>query len=286
MSRSNRFPTGLLVIVCLTAPVLAQQTVIPDYKSARSEFFWAQLYRDGGESLYCGRSFGTSHNGLNIEHVLPASAMKEAGGCASSSRKECRRRSALYNFMEADLHNHYPAIIRVNEMRASLPFGEVAGEDSDFGECDFEISDSNVEPRPEARGEVARAVFYMMEAYGVRIDANELQTLTQWHRDDPPSDLERLRNERIESLQGTRNPFIDDPSLLPSDTEPDEPEPDTADRPLHLHYECHCTCLGKSVIIQVDLGACKGQTDEQCEIGGQQSDLMNCRPVQTDTGIR
>ena len=41
----------------------------------------------------------------------------------------------------------------------------------------------------------------------------ERSLLIRWHLQDLPDDMERSRNEAIEALQGTRNPFIDDPAL-------------------------------------------------------------------------
>jgi len=34
-----------------------------------------------------------------------------------------------------------------------------------------------------------------------------------WNRQDPPDAAERRRNDLIETFQGNRNPYIDDPSL-------------------------------------------------------------------------
>jgi hypothetical protein len=41
-----------------------------------------------------------------------------------------------------------------------------------------------------------------------------LQTLIQWHRDDPVDDRERNRNDIIYPYQGNRNPFIDHPEFV------------------------------------------------------------------------
>ncbi len=93
-----------------------------------------------------------------------------------------------------------------------MPFGEIRGEEWDLPGCDSEVEDGKVEPRPEVRGEIARSVFYMMHEYGIRITDDEALVLWEWNRSDPPDDVERWHNDRIEQLQGTRNPFIDDPS--------------------------------------------------------------------------
>ncbi|MBX2850648.1 MAG: endonuclease [Phycisphaeraceae bacterium] len=34
-----------------------------------------------------------------------------------------------------------------------------------------------------------------------------------WHAQDPPDDWERGRNDRVEAVQGNRNPFIDRPEF-------------------------------------------------------------------------
>lgn len=41
-----------------------------------------------------------------------------------------------------------------------------------------------------------------------------LSTLIQWHQQDPPDEAERLRNALIQTYQGNRNPFIDQPQWV------------------------------------------------------------------------
>ena len=52
----------------------------------------------------------------------------------------------------------------------------------------------------------------MATIYGLSPKGSITQ-LIQWQKDDPPSDHEKSRNDKIEELQGTRNPFIDHPEL-------------------------------------------------------------------------
>lgn len=185
---------------------------IATYAEAR-KIFWSQLYDQNGETLYCRIPFQGRTDGLNIEHVFPMSWVTKALECGK--RKQCRETSALFNRIEADLHNLYPSDSRVNYERGSLRFGEVRGEPRQFGErCDFEVDKRNrqVEVTPASQGNVARAMFYMAWQYrdhGLRIFDRQARLLAQWHREDPVDDDERKRNRTILALQGNSNPFID-----------------------------------------------------------------------------
>jgi deoxyribonuclease-1 len=146
--------------------------------------------------------------GLNVEHVYPASWMGNYLGCGN--REQCQGTSERFNHMEADLHNLYPALAEVNRARSNYLFGMIGGENhAPIALCDFEF-DREIkiaEPRPIARGNLARSIFYMHVEYVVPI-------LKQWNREDPSSCHEMRRNNTIEELQGTRNKFIDHPKLI------------------------------------------------------------------------
>jgi hypothetical protein len=75
------------------------------------------------------------------------------------------------------------------------------------------------------KGDVARGVFYLAVRYnGLEIvngfpeglvgQFGDLQTLLEWHRNDPPDDFEMNRNNVIYNWQFNRNPFIDQPDLI------------------------------------------------------------------------
>ena len=111
------------------------------------------------------------------------------------------------------MHNLYPAWQETDVTRGDTAYGVIAGENWRYENCDFERHLGVTEPRPIARGNIARAIFYMHSQYGVPIDVNMLAQLKLWNREDPPSKQEMLRNNRIEELQGNRNPYIDNPTL-------------------------------------------------------------------------
>ncbi len=210
--------TFLCVVLCfvfLQTTAVADQWQISSYKKARN-IFWTEVYPDGTMSLYC-RELAKKNSKYNIEHVFAASWMKRAANCLGHSRKACRKRSPRFNRMEADLHNLFAANAIINRRRSNFPFAVIPGEPQSG--CDFEVANKKVEPAPHARGDVARAILYMESEYDVEIDRDANNQglrflLIEWHCDDPVSDHEIWRNEVISEIQGTRNPFIDDPDLI------------------------------------------------------------------------
>ena len=62
-------------------------------------------------------------------------------------------------------------------------------------------------------------MLYMNKEYGAKIappegDPELKDLLTAWHCADPVDEAEKVRNDRIEKIQGNRNPFIDNPGLI------------------------------------------------------------------------
>jgi len=129
-----------------------------------------------------------------------------------------------------DLHLIRPTDVSMNNARSNLAFddgGDVVHDNSRVTDC---RRDSDTwEPRTAVKGDVARMLFYTAIRYedGLDLELTEdaadrddkaplhgvRSALLRWHELDPPDDLERRRNERIEKLQGNRNPFIDRPEL-------------------------------------------------------------------------
>ena len=148
------------------------------------------------------------------EHVLPKSYGAQKGRISTS-----------------DLHNLFPSIIPNNSTRGNLYFDEsdVRAEVPPLAPgCSYDLD--SWEPPDEVKGDLARVIFYMDTRYdgsdtrtdialGEVADAangtfGKLSTLLAWHRADPVSDDERRRNDRIFSVQGNRNPFVDRPEFV------------------------------------------------------------------------
>lgn len=103
------------------------------------------------------------------------------------------------------------------------------------------------EPADEMKGDIARILAYVWVHYAKRgdtpqgkaksgsktLDYSDLvgtltfnnimgygsdekakQVLADWNRLDPPSEVEKLRNNTVQKIQGNRNPFVDYPNLM------------------------------------------------------------------------
>ena len=107
----------------------------------------------------------------------------------------------------SDLHHIRPCNISVNSSRGNKKFG---------------VGGSYYTPTDEYKGDIARIIFYLMVAYSeadrysFTSIAQSKELLLQWNELDPVSELEIVRNDKVEKIQGNRNPFIDYPDLANS----------------------------------------------------------------------
>ncbi len=172
--------------------------------------FW-QLNPYGNEITY--------PNPINTEHTVPQSFF--------SSNEP----------MQSDIFHLFPTYGNWNSERSNNRFREIPDTDTDkwmLGtNSQTGIPSSNIdaysesgvvggsryfEPREEHRGDMARAVFYFYTMYptqaGSITSVADLQTLCDYHNEDPPSAKELARNNQIYLYQGNRNPYIEMPELV------------------------------------------------------------------------
>jgi deoxyribonuclease-1 len=137
--------------------------------------------------------------------------------------RRCAEVSTEFARIEGDLHNLFPVVGEVNAIRSDLPMGvldppeRTPAHDKElrevvtFGACKSTIENGVFFPRPEVRGDLARAALYMDAAYPgrVNLDAGHRALFEKWSAADPPDAWERERNRIIIELQGNGNPFID-----------------------------------------------------------------------------
>lgn len=148
--------------------------------------------------VYLGTSVNESWDSgstWNREHVWPQSLLGE-----DADNGTINSASDLYNLMPAD-----PGM---NSSRGNNPYSEMG---------------LGFEPRDEVKGDVARALFYMMIMYdeldlvntapGIH-EMGYLDELLAWHFADPVDDFELDRLEVIFGEQNNRNPFVDYPHFV------------------------------------------------------------------------
>lgn len=161
---------------------------------------------------------------LEWEHVVPAYYFGHERACWKTGHKKCVKSDGTkfkgraccaqvdktFKRIEADLHNLTPAVGELNGDRSNLPYGIVAGESREYGACDFEIGGNPrvTEPRDEVRGDAARVWLYMSDTYGIALTSEQRTMFQAWSKSDPVDQWERLRNRRIEAVQGNSNPYV------------------------------------------------------------------------------
>lgn len=211
-----------IILILVFSPLISfsEQESPDELNESRPSLFWDHLYTHGGWTLYCGLKFvqpGLSQEQftITIDHIYPLDSMLKAQNC--DSRMQCHDSdNKKFLQMESDLHNQYPVLLDLNNSLRLSEYGEIDGENWRFENCDFERTRGIIEPRPLARGNIARAIFYMHSRYNLPVNHKQLQILMEWNRQDPPSAQEQIRNDRIEIVQGRRNPYIDNPSIAES----------------------------------------------------------------------
>ena len=130
-----------------------------------------------------------------------------------------------------DAHNLRPSDVAVNSLRGEKDFDAGGAAVAGAPATCLTTSDT-FEPPDAAKGDVARALFYMDVRYAGDKDGEpdlqlvdavntsgtqlgKLSTLIRWHFQDPPDDFERQRNNLIyANWQGNRNPFVDHPEWV------------------------------------------------------------------------
>lgn len=167
------------------------------------------------DNIYSYNKGDFSATAYNKEHVLPKSWMP---GSLDED-----------DFPGSDYHNLFNVKASVNSKRSNHLVGNVVNESwsdmtSSYGTN--ALGDNVFEPKDNIKGNVARAMFYVLTTYDGfggswafnHIDSpgdeQDVSLLLQWHDQDPPDNFEIARNEYIYNVQGNRNPFVDNPDWV------------------------------------------------------------------------
>lgn len=172
------------------------------------------------EEVHYFNGTGSAVSGMNKEHVAPQSWWTGGTSVAVGS----------------DLFQVIPSESNANSAKGNYPLGVVKGSVSYSNKRMKTGKDDNnkmvFEPCDEYKGDFARIYFYVATCYPDvdwrnRSDVNVsfrqedyptlksdiLPLLLQWAKNDPVSEWEITRNDRVYSEQLNRNPFVDFPNL-------------------------------------------------------------------------
>ena len=192
----------------------------------------------------------------NREHILPVACWT-----INKNRKEAETK-----IMFTDLHHVVSTDGFVNAQRSAWVYDEVKsvtwtnslGSKLGTGKT---WNETSFEPVDEYKGDIARVYFYMLTCYmdkdftlggkgkkyfsytnGVcEFQPQALALMLKWHRQDPVSEKEVVRNAKVADLQGNVNPFVVEPNLVEyiwgtmkgkaydCDAEVETPDPGTVD---------------------------------------------------------
>lgn len=198
------------------------------YKDAKTFLFGELFIQENSKGeyfikdVYCEKTYNSSNANvlpnslpnqeiLNCEHTWPQSKFIK-----DKLNKEVETAQLT------DLHHLFPAEKNANQIRANYDFQYVIKDlnlgsnctPSKSGQSAGKAGNFFFEPPTNHKGNVARAMFYFSTHYKLPIDALQEKTLREWHKLDPIDADERERNNKIEQIQGNRNPYIDYPELV------------------------------------------------------------------------
>lgn len=187
-----------------------------DQNPAHSNQVWL-LYTEQGRAKLDFQTTSNNSGKWNREHVYPRSR----GGFKSIDLDDIADGKDVFWATKADSLRHGNS--DAHALRAAD-----GQENSSRSNKNYGINEYNGPPGNSGsfKGDVARSVFYMAVRYnGLNVvngypDADsdgfigDLETLLNWHRNDPPDDYEMHRNNVVYTWQLNRNPFIDQPDLV------------------------------------------------------------------------
>lgn len=164
--------------------------------------FMTDRSRNVDDSCHSSSCFGL----WNREHVFPRSLGNPNLGL---------------EYAGADAHSLRPADSQKNSSRSNRPF------EAGSGNASYITSSGNFFPGDEWKGDVARMMMYMYVRYPTQCASTNVgigsasysffgdmpDVFLEWNALDPVSEFEIQRNDYVSTIQGNRNPFIDNPYL-------------------------------------------------------------------------
>ena len=204
MTRSTYMLRSLVLGSLMLGSAVQAQNTLTDPKVALKDFFWGQLYATGGKTFFCEEPFDRKSVLISEGYIYSTTWMRDSLECGTPW--QCRENSADYKRMASDLHNIYPENARFDLDRRAAKFEDLPPSNI-TEECGYKRSFGIIEPPTRIKGDIARAMLYMITTYNLPL-YGDLNQLKAWNRIDPPTDEEKDRNLKISKIQGNENPFI------------------------------------------------------------------------------
>ena len=204
----TRFILALLAC-CVCVSVSAEQ--FTRFSTAKRHLI--KTLPDNAKSIYCGcdikkegkklipdpsncgyipRNTLTRSGKVNVralriewEHIVPAWEFGHQLQCwQDGGRKNCRKVSAKFRQMEADINNLAPAIGEINADRSNYRFGMLNEKATQYGRCEVKVNFKQrvVEPPVYARKRIADTYAYMQKTYGLKISDKQQKLFNAWQK--------------------------------------------------------------------------------------------------------
>lgn len=158
---------------------------------------------------------------MSWEHAVPVSEFGSnfpewtkghrdcvARGKPYRGRKCAEKTNPLFQQMQADMYNLFPAVASVNAIRSNREYTELTDE-SPANLCGYKTARGKFEPPPHARGQVARAALYMEAQYkNFSLKPKQKLLFQRWNEEYPVTKWECTRARRIEKIQKNENLLV------------------------------------------------------------------------------
>lgn len=122
---------------------------------------------------------------IEWEHIVPAWEFGHQLQCwQNGGRKNCRKVSAKFRKMEADVNNLAPAIGEINADRSNYRFGMLSENATQYGRCQVKVNFKQrvIEPPYYARKRIADTYAYMQKTYGLKISDKQKKLFDTWQK--------------------------------------------------------------------------------------------------------
>lgn len=224
MLKKTMIGTLITMLICLSLQTLAEVDLQQLHDSLKASHTNPQEYKisklfvfntvDNRDGVVC-----SAYTPLECKKYHESTLGKNNSFNMNTEHTWPQSKGAKYFPAQGDLHHLYATSKESNSERANYPFchviesfwekqGSAQGYDEQLRDC-FEPADSH-------KGNVARAMFYFSIRYLLPLTIEQEVLFRSWNTLDPVDENEMIRNDRIEKIQGNRNPFIDDQSLIES----------------------------------------------------------------------